>query len=117
MLFLLHKEVEITGRTLWLLVSAVIAIKVDEHLMRLGWSFCAIDCHGRLAAAAYGAPPPWIVDIGGAEAWGLYQSLLYTCPQSSRYWPDCYPVKLAVEKGPKMAMDPRFDFLLNLDHL
>ena len=77
------------------------------ELMRLGWSFCVIDSNGNIAAAAYGVPPPWIVDIGGAEAWGLYQSLLYTCPQSSRYWPDCYPVKLAVEKGPKVAMDPR----------
>ena len=33
--------------------------------------------------------------------------MLYTAPQQSRYWPDCYPVKLAVEKGPKVALDPR----------
>ena len=38
---------------------------------------------------------------------GLYQSLLYTVPQSSRYWLGCYPVKLAVEKGPQVTLDLR----------
>ena len=77
------------------------------ELVRLGWAFVVVDDSGTITAAAYGVPPPWIVDIGGAEAWGLYQSMLHTVPQLSRYWPDCYPVKLAVEKGAKVALDPR----------
>lgn len=28
-------------------------------------------------------------------------------PQQSRYWPDCYPVKTAIAKGPVVANDPR----------
>ena len=52
-------------------------------------------------------PPPWIVDIGGADAWALFQALLHTSPQLSKYWPDCYPVTLAVGKGQQLANDPR----------
>ena len=38
---------------------------------------------------------------------GLYQSMLHTTLQQSQYWADCYPAKLAVQKGPKVASDPR----------
>ena len=38
------------------------------ELMRLGWGFVVVGSDGNIAAAAYGVPPPWIVDIGGAEA-------------------------------------------------
>ena len=41
------------------------------ELMRLGWGFVVLDSGGNISAAAYGVPPPWIVDIGGAEAWAL----------------------------------------------
>ena len=37
-------------------------------LMRCGWAFVAVDKAGRPIAAAYGATPAWITDIGGAEA-------------------------------------------------
>ena len=37
----------------------------------------------------------------------MYQSLLYTLPEQCKYWPDCYPVKTAVAKGPDVATDPR----------
>ena len=54
------------------------------ELMRLGWAFVVLSSEGGIEAAAYGVPPPWIVDIGGAEAWGLYQSMLHTTLQQSR---------------------------------
>ena len=77
------------------------------ELVRLGWSFAVLDDRGHLIAAAYGVPPPWIVDIGGAEAWALYQLLLCTTPQMTKYWPDCYPLKVAISKGQRLANDPR----------
>ena len=43
----------------------------SEDLRRCGWSFVAIDDDGTIVAAAYGATPPWILDIGGAEGWAL----------------------------------------------
>ena len=55
------------------------------ELLRCGWSFMVIDGAGKITAAAYGVPPPWITDIGGAEAWALYQSLLCTIPEQCKY--------------------------------
>ena len=52
-------------------------------------------------------PPPWVQGIEGAEAWALFQPLLFTLPSLSKYWPDCLPVYLAVKKGPEVALDPR----------
>ena len=43
---------------------------------RCGWAFVVVGAEGQVVAAAYGAPPPWIQYIGGAEAWALFQSLL-----------------------------------------
>ena len=77
------------------------------ELERCGWAFAIVDDSGELIAAAYGVPPPWITDIGGSEAWGLFQALLVTLPPLCKYWPDCLPVKTAVEKGAAMALDPR----------
>ena len=51
------------------------------ELVRLGWAVVVLDDRCNILAAAFGVPPPWIVDIGGAEAWALYQSMLYTSPQ------------------------------------
>ena len=33
--------------------------------------------------------------------------MLHSSPQLSKYRPDCYPVKVAVDKGPLIAKDPR----------
>ena len=77
------------------------------ELERCGWAFVVLDDNGRIIASAYGVPPPWITDIGGSEAWALYQGLLCTIPEQCEYWPDCYPVKLAIDKGAEVAMDPR----------
>ena len=46
------------------------------ELVRLGWAFAVLGNNGRIIAAAYGVPPPWIVDIGGAQALALYQAFL-----------------------------------------
>jgi len=73
---------------------------------RCGWAFVVIGDGGTITAAAYGVPPPWIQDIGGAEAWATYQAMLVTIPSMCRFWPDCLPVHLAVQKGPEAALDP-----------
>ena len=39
----------------------------SEDLGRTGWGFIAYDEQGRLQAAAFGVPPPWIRSIHGAE--------------------------------------------------
>ena len=44
-----------------------------QELKRCGWSFVIVDSDGHIAVAAFGVPPPWTNDIGGAEAWALYQ--------------------------------------------
>ena len=74
---------------------------------RCGWAFVVIGVDGTVSAAAYGVPPPWIQDIGGAEAWAIFQAMLVTIPSLCRYWPDCLPVHLAVQKGAVAARDPR----------
>ena len=60
-----------------------------------------------MIAAAYGVPPPFAQGIEGAEAWALYQGLAFTTHAESSYWPDCLPVKIAVDKGPGIAKDPK----------
>ena len=78
-----------------------------KELVRCGWSFVAVNSQGEVIAAAYGAPPPRVEDIGGAEVWGLYQALLVSIPSQSKYWVDCLPFLTAVEKGGSVAKDPR----------
>ena len=56
-----------------------------HELGRSGWAFVIIDGDGNVIAAAYGAPPPWVEGIEGAEAWGLLQGLLHTIPDLCRY--------------------------------
>ena len=77
-----------------------------KELVRCGWAFVVVDEEGQVIAAAYGLPPPWIDDIGGAEIWGLRQAMLVTTPCSPA-WVDCLPVLTAVEKGMQVANDPR----------
>ena len=43
----------------------------SDDLRRCGWSFVAVDDEGIVVAAAYGATPPMVTDIGGAECWAL----------------------------------------------
>ena len=54
-----------------------------EELGRAGWGFIAFDEQGRLHAAAFGAPPPWIRSIHGAEMWALFAALRCALPGSS----------------------------------
>ena len=77
------------------------------ELIRCGWSFVVADARGEVIAAAYGVPPPWVDDIGGAEVWALYQALMVTLPSDCEYWVDCMPVLNAIEKGVRVAKDPR----------
>ena len=49
------------------------------ELMRCGWPFVVLT-GGIVTAAACGGPPPWIVDIAGAEAWALLQAAIRAFP-------------------------------------
>ena len=80
---------------------------VVKETGRCGWAFAIVGASGKIIAAAYGVPPPWIRDIAGAEAWALFQALLVTVPALCKFWPDCLPVHLAVQKGREAALDPR----------
>ena len=77
------------------------------EMSRTGWAFVITNEDGVVLAAAYGVPPPWITDIGGAESWALFQSTSCTIPALCKYWPDCLPVKQAVAKGVEAATNPR----------
>ena len=50
-----------------------------------------LDEGGKVVASAYGVPPPWIKDIGGAEAWGVLQVGLRAIPGKVKYMIDCQP--------------------------
>ena len=46
---------------------------IVPELAHTGWACVVLGEDGTVVAAAYGVPPPWIKEIGGAEAWALYQ--------------------------------------------
>ena len=51
-----------------------------EDMGRTGWGFIARDPEGRVKAAAFGVPPPWIRSIHGAEMWALFAALRCALP-------------------------------------
>ena len=50
----------------------------NPNLVRCGWAFVVLDDEGNVTASASGVPPPWIDDIGGAEA-GIRNGEARTC--------------------------------------
>ena len=66
---------------------------------RGGWAFVVLDDDGKIVAAAYGVPPPWIKDIGGAEAWVVLQVGLRAMPGKVKYMIDCQPCVDMVHGG------------------
>ena len=69
------------------------------ELARAGWGFVVIADDGRLVAAASGVPPEWIVDIGGAEAWAIYQAAMFAVPGRCRYISDSLTTVRALQAG------------------
>ena len=69
------------------------------ELARSGWSFIVISDRGRVVAAASGVPPDWIVDIGGAEAWAIYQAARFAMPGGCRYISDSLTTIRALQAG------------------
>ena len=61
------------------------------ELARCGWAFTVLDDNGKIVASAYGVPPPWIKDIGGAEAWAVLQVGLRALPGKIKFMIDCQP--------------------------
>ena len=55
---------------------------------------------GKIVASAYGVPPPWIKDIGGAEAWGVLQVGLRAIPGKVKYMIDCQPCVFMIHGEP-----------------
>ena len=73
------------------------------ELMRCGWSFVAVNARGQTIAAAYGATPPWITDIGGAEAWALLQATGSALPGESTFISDCKVMVDCLKDGKRKA--------------
>lgn len=61
------------------------------ELARGGWAFAVLNDMGVVVASACGVPPPWIKDIGGAEAWAVLQVGLRAIPGRIKYMVDCQP--------------------------
>ena len=73
-------------------------------MMRCGWSFVVVDDKGRVLAAAYGATPPWITDIGGAEAWALLQATASAFPFVCSFISDCKVMVDGLKDGKRKAL-------------
>lgn len=52
-------------------------------LRQCGWAFAALDAHGTITASAYGVPPEWVDNIGGAEAWAMHAASSRAVPKSA----------------------------------
>ena len=72
-------------------------------LMRCGWAFVALDDDNHIVAAAYGATPPWIRDIGGAEGWALLQAAYVAFPGSC-FVSDCKVIVDTLKLGRHAAV-------------
>ena len=73
------------------------------ELTRCGWAFAAADVHGKVVAAAYGATPPWVRDISGAEGWALLQAAMVALPGSS-FVSDCKVIVDSLNMGRHAAV-------------
>ncbi len=69
------------------------------ELARGGWAFAVLDHNGKIVASAYGVPPPWIKDIGGAEAWAVLQVGLRAVPGKVKFMIDCKPWVYMIHGG------------------
>ena len=77
----------------------------SAELIRCGWSFVAVDGDGNVLASAYGATPPWIVDIGGAEAWALLQATASAFPGTCKFISDCKVMVDLLLGGKRKALE------------
>ena len=69
------------------------------ELARGGWGFIVISKEGKVMAAASGVPPEWITDIGGAEAWAIYQAARFAVPGGCRFISDSLTTVRALQAG------------------
>lgn len=70
-----------------------------EELSRCGWAFVVLDDGLNVIAAAHGAPPPWITDFGGSEAWALLRAAKRAVSGMCKYRPDSLTTVQAVQAG------------------
>ena len=78
-----------------------------SELARCGWGFVCIDDGGEIVGSAYGTCPPWVDDIGGAEAWAMLQATSLAVPGKCRLWTDCQPLLTMITKGESITIDPK----------
>ena len=72
---------------------------------RAGWAFVAHNTDGKVMAAAYGVPPPWIKTIHGAEMWAFYAAVRTSLPGAS-FRSDRLSVVGTFKKGYRHATHP-----------
>ena len=77
----------------------------DSDLLRVGWAFVAVDPAGRTIAAAHGVAPPWVRDIGTAEAWALYKVAAHAAPDAA-FRTDSLNCVTALRRGKDWAIGP-----------
>jgi len=68
---------------------------------RAGFAIAVVDENGHLLACANGAPPAWVRDSAGAEAWALL-TVLHLCPAMPYLFTDCLGLISTLARG-KMA--------------
>jgi hypothetical protein len=69
------------------------------ELARGGWGFLVVSKEGKVVAAASGVPPEWITDIGGAEAWAIYQAARFAVPGGCRFISDSLTTVRSLQAG------------------
>ena len=75
-------------------------------LRRMGWAFVAVSKEGDVVMAAAGATPSWVHDIGGAEAWALFQAVREATPGST-YLSDSLTTVEALTVGQAACSNPK----------
>jgi len=69
---------------------------------RTGFAIAVVDDGGHLLACAYGAPPCWIRNSAGAEAWALL-TVLHHCPVMPILFTDCLGLISKLARGKTAA--------------
>ena len=63
----------------------------------LDWGFIAMDGDGKVVASAKTVPPPWNIDIPGAEAWAILEAATIA-ESGSDFRVDCAPCVTAIHR-------------------
>lgn len=73
------------------------------ELTTTGWAVVVLNDDGEVIASAFGLPPPWVTDIGGAEGWALLQAVGMAMPGPNIFLSDCKTAVDTLVSGSKKA--------------